>query len=332
MRAYGVVDGLTGNRADTVSLLHGGRWPGGSSGGGRVILAQAVPMDGSTGMPLPPIGAIPKPGAGAGAAVAGAVVGAIDRWREYLGQQAVQDALQKFGLSASDPADVSAAYAYAYMMHNGYNVFWRLPIGGPELERVAQCVMRHERALPGTLARAIAGIDDGARTLIDSWVDEGLDGAVVGDEPVERRSDVAPSLSEERHLTTDTLHQHEPELAGASPDPVRRHAGHAPGLSASGGGVRMEDGFVGKPHRAPCRSSGIHCATKQLSIPYPWWWRPSGILATRKAPPLALGDGRGDATTLAQDSGNSAQGTTRRRECHGCLPRPKPNPNRASGT
>jgi len=194
--ALGVVDGLTGSRPATMAMLYENRMVGeaGAGGGAPVRLAQAgtITMPGGAG--AIPRGAIRLGGNILTAAqVMNSITSAIERARTV-------EAIERFGLNRDSSADVLAARAYVwarYLMPLNMRFWSRVPYDTDPLNhRIAEAVMRYERAHPGTAGAASRG-DGAALTAIDGVVDQAIaagsapQGALV----VERTSSASPALS-----------------------------------------------------------------------------------------------------------------------------------------
>ena len=113
-------------------------------------------------------------------------------WQRY------EEAIAKFRLDRNNPADVSAAVVYAQAKEFGF-VHPRIdPAGkqGGNGERVAEALMRMERANPGTMANA--GVNAVARARVESTIAEAAASGPL-DEPEDpgsivfyRKNNVAP--------------------------------------------------------------------------------------------------------------------------------------------
>jgi len=194
--ALSVIDGLTGSRTDTTSMLFEGRMLGnlGTVPGTRFVqagTASSVPW-GSGGPATLPRGAIRL---GSNILTASDL---LNQLHDAAERSRVADVMQRFGLDRGNAANVLAARAYVWAQNYipvNYRYWSKVPYSGPVNERVAAGVMRYERAHPGTAGLASRG-DAAAIAAIDRIVDEAV-AAAPAQIPlvVERTSAVSPTLS-----------------------------------------------------------------------------------------------------------------------------------------
>ncbi len=193
----GVVDGLTGSRSNTKSMLFDGQMVGNSSTSGtgqrfaQAGTASGVPWSAGAS------GALPRGAIRLGGNVLTAS-DLLNQLHDAAERSQVADAMAKFGLDRASAADVLAARAYVWARNYipvNYRYWSKVPYSGPVNERVAAGVMRYERAHPGTAGMASRG-DAPALTAIDRIVDEAV-GAARPRNPivVERTSSVSTALS-----------------------------------------------------------------------------------------------------------------------------------------
>ncbi len=194
--ALGVVDGLTGSRPATMAMLYENRMVGnaGVVGGAPVRLAQAGTMTMPGGAGAIPRGALRLGGNILTAAqVMNDIHSSIERARTL-------EAIARFGLDHSRAADVLSARAYVwarFILPLDIRFWSRVPYDTDPLnDRIAQAVMRYERAHPGT-AGAASRSDAAALAAIDQVVNQAIaaDAAIAGALVVERTSKESPALS-----------------------------------------------------------------------------------------------------------------------------------------
>ncbi len=213
-----VLDAGTGNHGLTQAMLRDRRWPGaelaspdvGSGMSPPLVLVQATTMPmpgaiGGMGMPgslpalkFPPIGGAEVERLASGALrIGGTVLTAatlLHEMDEARERGAVQEAIARFRLDASQATDVLAARAYVWTKWMAPFSFGQLPFNGPLNEEAAVAVMRYEQAHPGTAGLATRG-NTAAIASIDVLVDDVVDGVLQGAVVEYRPSKVDPALS-----------------------------------------------------------------------------------------------------------------------------------------
>lgn len=129
--AYSILDGMTGGRSATLSMLSGRRWPGAELAGPELSLAPVRPLRiAQSGVAavdavaevLPSIGEFTVERLASGALrIGGAIFTAAALLQElsYISTRAqILDAMSRFGLDQNQAADVMAARAY--VCHHPY--------------------------------------------------------------------------------------------------------------------------------------------------------------------------------------------------------------------
>ncbi len=106
--------------------------------------------------PLPAPGRVPW-----GSMIAGVAAAALPAISDLIQRGDVRGTIQRFGLDAAKPADVTAAYAFLWAENHGPWLF-DTPQTGPAMLAMAERVMRAARADPGLFGRALEG-DDAAQ-------------------------------------------------------------------------------------------------------------------------------------------------------------------------
>lgn len=158
-QALAVLDAIAGDRGAAMAMLRGdGRLgaellPDVAPAAERVQLAQAGGAAG-TMSDMPPMRLPPGAGAlirrGVPLVAAAELMRQVERSAE---RSQVEAAMRRFGLSRTVSADIMAARAYVWAQNFAPRIWWSVPYSGPDNDRVAQAVMRHERDNPGTLGR-----------------------------------------------------------------------------------------------------------------------------------------------------------------------------------
>lgn len=182
---WSILNTISGSHAATIGMLNGTRWLGAELVGepfGRagvpIVLANAAtdpiygggavlgrrpppPGDGGGGMTLPHY-AVP-------ATIVGAMAASVLQRASVTERTQIEAARLRFGLSRTEAADILAAHAYVWGRDTAPRVFWIVPYSGVQNQRVAEALMWHERANPGTLGLAIRGhqaAQDVVRTVV----------------------------------------------------------------------------------------------------------------------------------------------------------------------
>lgn len=189
-----VVDGMTGSRAATMAMLQDGGLFG-LEPPPTMLAAQsgtmAAPGVGGSGGTALPRGAV---------RIRGRLLlpAQVMQWIHDEGERRqVEAALSRFSLDRNSAADLLAgrSYVWAQNMLPGNLRYWnKVPFSGPVNLRVAEAVMRHERANPGFALLAVEGDAAALRTL-DSIVNAATAAVPQGPTTVVRTSAVSPALS-----------------------------------------------------------------------------------------------------------------------------------------
>lgn len=180
-----VVDGMTGSRDATVSMLAGDRLVGLPASAGMIqgtaATAATVPIA------MAPRGAV---------RIRGGVwtLNEIAQWVEaWAARSQIDEAVRRFHLDRNSAPDLLAAAAYVWasvkMPMNAR--YWDVPFSGPANMRVAEAVMRYERAHPGTIVLATRNDEASLRALDRVVADAYPTEATI----TERTSAVSPALS-----------------------------------------------------------------------------------------------------------------------------------------
>lgn len=180
-----VIDGMTGSRSATLSMVVEGQLLGGNPANAGLMATAAAGMA-APGAALPR-GAIRVRG---DIWTAAQVMRWIEAWAAHA---QVEAAISQYYLDRGNAADLLAAYAFVWasnMMPMNLR-YSEVPFTGPANKRVAEAVMRYERAHPGTVVLA---------TRNDAAALRALDAVVAGAVPqeptiTERTSSVSPALS-----------------------------------------------------------------------------------------------------------------------------------------
>ena len=130
----------------------------------------------------------------------GAVIGlaaqVLPMVAQLIQREDVRDTIKRFSLDPSKPADVTAAYAFLWAEDHGPWLF-DTPQTGPEMQAMAERVMRAARSDPALFGRAIAG-DEDAQQEFSAAVAPSAPGSDVVTHNDEERALVAQRLGEGR--------------------------------------------------------------------------------------------------------------------------------------
>jgi len=129
---------------------------------------------------------------GAGAVPAAAEL--LDLWHDAAEREQVTNAIARFGLDASRPADVMAANAYVWSKYN-LPLKTEAPFGGPKLDSASQAVMRFVAANPDAFVAVLRGPPPQAQKALSLLTDAANRG--LADASAESRADtqgVDPAL------------------------------------------------------------------------------------------------------------------------------------------
>jgi hypothetical protein len=120
--------------------------------------------------------------------------GLLDQWDAAVGRDQVTNAMTRFGLDPSRPADVMAASAYVWSRY-AMPLSTDAPFSGPKLDAASQAVMRFVLANPGAFTAMLQGSPSEsakASSLIVDAANRGL--ADFAAESRARPAGVAPEL------------------------------------------------------------------------------------------------------------------------------------------
>jgi HNH/ENDO VII superfamily nuclease len=121
--------------------------------------------------------------------------GLLDQWDAAVGRQQIANAMQRFGLDPTRPADVIAASAYVWSQYQLPSAIYDVPFSGKKLDAASQAVMRFALANPGTFVAWFQGTPtqrDQASALIIEAANRGL--VDYASESRARPQGVAPEL------------------------------------------------------------------------------------------------------------------------------------------
>ncbi len=106
--------------------------------------------------PAPPARPLLPLGTARGLGAIGLAAKALEVMRQHAEADQVQAAAERFKLDAAKPQDLAAARGYVWAQYHGPMLFGT-PFAGPEMEAMAERVLRAVRSDPALLDRALAG-------------------------------------------------------------------------------------------------------------------------------------------------------------------------------
>jgi len=118
----------------------------------------------------------------------------LDLWHDAAEREQVTNAVTRFGLDASRPADVMAANAYVWSKYN-LPLLTEAPYSGPKLDSASQAVMRFVAANPDAFVAVLRGPPPQAQKALSLLTDAANRG--LADASAESRADtqgVDPAL------------------------------------------------------------------------------------------------------------------------------------------
>jgi len=124
----------------------------------------------------------------------------LDLWHDAAEREQVTNAVTRFGLDASRPADVMAANAYVWSKYN-LPLLTEAPYSGPKLDSASQAVMRFVLIHPEAFSSVLQGPAPDAQHALSSIIDaanRGLADALA--ESRARPQGVAPELQANSRL------------------------------------------------------------------------------------------------------------------------------------
>jgi len=164
--------------------------------GGMLALLREVPRPAMPAVSPPPgqLGPLLR-GALRGTGLLGIAAGLLDAYTRGEEERQTRAVIERFGLDPSNPADAAAALAFRWAQTRGPWLF-DTPQTGPEMQAMAERVMRAARADPTLLGRALAG--DAASVASLKAVAQGaaMPGSGIETRDDEERSLVAQMISE----------------------------------------------------------------------------------------------------------------------------------------
>ena len=183
-----------------------------------------------------------------------ALVEALRNWDSSRAADAVQSAIERFGLDAKNPNDVAAARAYVWATSFGpvqFGADW----SGPGMEGMAQAVMEAVRADPALLDRAAKGDPAALAKLQEAVAAAGAPGAGIETYNDEERALVASLVAagknnREISAELDALRKRNPEKTRA--DVLRLRMANTPWIPREVLEMIPTEWGLGKPN-----SSGI---------------------------------------------------------------------------
>jgi len=124
-----------------------------------------------------------------------AVAALLDAFTSRAEEQQIRDAIERFKLDPSNPADAAAALAFRWAQSKGPWLF-DTPQTGPAMQAMAEHVMRAVQADPTLLNRALAGDAAGLASLNAAAQDAAVPGSGIETRTDEERSLVAQMMNE----------------------------------------------------------------------------------------------------------------------------------------
>lgn len=199
--------------------------------GGLVQLVRDMPGTPvpRTDTPIRPSGPPMPGGVPWGAMIAGLAAQALPALSALVAREDVRDTIRRFGLNPSEPADVTAAYAFLWAEDHGPWLFGT-PQTGSAMVAMAERVMRAAQADPDLFGRAVAG-EDAAQKAFSAAVAPPAPGSGIETRNDEERALVA-QMAGERKSGADiqaALDQHRANASATTAEKRR----NTPGLAVA---------------------------------------------------------------------------------------------------
>ena len=203
---------------------------------------------------------------------------------ELIERADVRLTIKRYGLDASKPADVMAAYAFLWAEDHGPWLF-DTPQTGPKMVAMAERVMRTAQADPALFARAVGGDEDAQKDFSTKIM------APVPGSGIETRSDEERALVEQRLREGKSSAEIQAELEGQRASASRsrpitfRTSHYGSRLSEGGLDVAAVEQFVRKDieqsssHPQIGRSRNVSTMFNGVRIQYRYSLRPDGSIS-----------------------------------------------------